>query len=76
MAFWFAQVLQIFHLNTRTNDKTPGMLALVRYFELTPFIDDVNRIVYYLSIQGATWDECDYTFAPNLQADENIDVVE
>lgn len=75
-AFWFAQVQLLFHLNTRTNDRMSGEFAFVRYFEITPPIDNVDRVLNCLCLRWATGDECDRTITPDLQADDTMKVGE
>lgn len=43
--FWIAQVLLLFHLVTRNNEKMSGNFVFVRYFEITPPIDNFDRFL-------------------------------
>lgn len=49
-------------------------LAIVRYFDLAPSIDNIGRALNCMCLRYAARDECDHTVIQNLQTDENIDV--
>lgn len=66
----------IFYLNSRTNEKISGESAFVRKFEITFFIDRIDRVSICLRLRWATRDGCDHTSTPNLHAIENFDVGE
>lgn len=50
-----------------------GESAFVGNFEITPSIENIDRVCNCLCLRRALRDECDYTVTSNLQADSNID---
>lgn len=75
-AFWFAQVLVLYHLNTVTYHEMSREFAFLRYIETILLIDTVDRALSCLCLRLATGDKCDPTVNRNLRADNTIDVGE
>lgn len=59
-ALWFAQTTLLFHLYTRSKIKMLGELSIVRYFEITPATDIVDRALNCHCFRWAVDDGIDH----------------
>lgn len=54
--FQFAQIVFLFHLNTRTDDRKSKEFTFVRYSEINPSVDNLNCLIDCLCLRMVTDD--------------------
>lgn len=64
--FWFAQVLFLFHFNTRTKDRMLREVAFVRYFQITFSIDNVYHVLIGLCLKWETDDDANHSVSQSV----------
>lgn len=73
---WFAQVLLLLHIKTRTNDKRSDEFAFLRCFESTPSIDHVDLALNCFCLERPTEGGCEHPIFSNPEADDIFGVEE
>lgn len=73
-SFWLVQILLLFQVKKRLNETNSGDFAFVRYFDLSPTIDNTNQNLNYLCLGWAAEDEVENPYWENKSSDEQIEL--